>query len=567
MGQEGIMEKTLPTIFRLSDLLEDMRSGCGPPTGLPLLCQCVWEKGKGKKACENALIKVRLLLEKCENELFISCCCHALKVIPFKTNKDDAYLVHTRSIVPDYVHLGEVAKLLEKSVQYVEKQLWEPVPALDETFAQEALRAVEQRAAEDVHPNELSTEQKEILSDQGEKVRLLARVYSNRFPQDHPAFDVVVYNMLKGSKLDKRNYEGCVSTTVAIKVDSDLSIVRIIVKNLGLSSDEHPLPIVGMAFSGYGSPKKCLDNRLLDEFGGILLDKWEKAKWSKNVHLSAHDLRWEADLAIRLNKNPDEKILEDIERAYNMSINMAANTMGEFLLEHLRENPEHLAELLDRVTAPKVDSWEGIESSILWFQVLGDLKYVSFEQPFRFNDDVLRTIFEVVERYSPLTPPLHQLIDDERRYLLRADLCDKGSRYKQAIDTELVFSGLEISDGNQARLTEYLEQYGSASVGGIAEFIKSRRSRGDKKAERSAWENTASFCEREQRYDILKQLYEATLLPGLPKALYYLRTEAVGMLVTGITAGLIPWYWVADKIGQNRARRFASEIPLAKVSR
>ena len=49
MGQEGIMEKTLPTIFRLSDLLEDMRSGCGPPTGLPLLCQCVWEKGKGKK--------------------------------------------------------------------------------------------------------------------------------------------------------------------------------------------------------------------------------------------------------------------------------------------------------------------------------------------------------------------------------------------------------------------------------------------------------------------------------------------------------------------------------------
>ena len=565
MGESENPKNIPPKVFRLSELLLKLKSDGEPWNELPPVCQEVQKTQEGKERCKDALEMIKSLLQESGDKVFASCCCYALKEIIFKISSEDAYLVQTRSLVPDYVHLSDVAGVLGKSVDYVEKELWTPVRPFDGALAKEMVEAVEQHAVKDKKA-QLSPGELRMLSRQGEAVKALGRAYRKRFPQDHPAFDVVVYNMLKGSKLSNRGYKGLVETAVAVKVDEDLCIVRIIMNNLGPPSHEPPLPIIGMAFSGHGSPKECLKNELVGEFGRILLGEWKNAKWTKDIPLSAPDCRWEASVAIRLDNEPDAILLNDIKLAHKVAVNMAANTMGEFLLEALEEDPDHFRELLDRVTGPKVHSTEGAESSILWFQVLGDLKHASFAEPLRFKNDVLEPVFKVPERYSPLTPPVHEPGDNERWPLLRADLCDKGSRYRKAVDIGSIFHGLEISDGDKGRLTEYLDQYGIASVGGIADFIWSRRNRGDSEKEAGVWEATASFCEEKKNYDILKRLYEATLPAGPARALYYLRTEAFGMLVTGITAGRVPWYWVADRMGRNKARGFARQKVLAKGS-
>lgn len=558
MLQKENSKKTSPKVFKLSELLEEIQSNCIPKE-LPLLCQHVLEKEKGKDSCKRTLIMAKSLLGKTSNETFTFCCCNSLKVIPIKISNDDAYLVHTRNIVPDYVHFSEVASLLEKSVEYVEKQLWEPIPHLNETFVEQALVAVEQRASKE----------KVKLQSQGDALKALGRAYEKRFPNDHPAFDVVVYNMLKGCKLEKRNYEGLVKTTVAVKTEKDSCAVRLIIKNLGKQSDEPPLPIVGMALIGVGSPHECLENKLLGELGKVLLDKWQNKKQGDDLLLSSPNGRWDARVAIHVNDDPDDKLLEDIEMAHEVAINMADNTIGAFLLEQLQREPEHFRKLLDRATRPTVYSTDGVGSNILWFQILEDLKRASPAGSLSFKGDVLRAVFDIPGRHSPLTPAVCERSDSERWRLLRTDLRDKGSRYEEAMEADggLIFYFLEISNCHKDEMIRYLERCGSASTSGIAKFIKYRSSRGDKEAERAVWETTANFCEKNNNYDILKKLYEAILAPGLPKVLYYLHTEALGMLVTGITAGRIPWYWVAERVARNKSRGFAKQKMMAKVSR
>lgn len=566
MGQREDVERTSPKLFRLSELLEKVQSAA-PLSDLPLLCQCVQKEGKGKQACIRALTKAKSLLGKSKDESFVFCCCHALKVIPFKISNDDAYLVHTRSVVADYVHLSEVAKLLKESIDYVKNVLWAPISPLDEAFAEETLGAVEQQAVKD----DLSPEQMEMLSNQGKVVKELGRAYGNRFPQDHPAFDVVVYNMLKGSKLDRRGYEGLLKTTVAVKVkrEQDSCIVRLIVKNLNLPDDKPSLPIVGLVFSGAGSPQLCLEKKMLKEFGKILLGKWENKKRGQDLSLSAPDGRWDASVAIHLNKEPDERLLKDIKLAHKVAIHMADNDIGAFLLEILQEEPERFKELLNAVTAPVIYSTESVERDILWFQILGDFLHILESSvsvgSLRLKHSVVESIFEVPERYSPLVPavPVHDLAEEERRRLLCADIHDKGSRYKETVEVKLIPYGLELSDCDYDLMTHYLESYSESKRKSLVDGFALKVGK-NADLDKKIWNSVARFCENKNRYDVLEKLYAKTL-KGLPRIRYYFLTEAFGMLITGITAGIIPWYWVADKVGRKMARKMAENGPMQRT--
>lgn len=567
MCQGGIGRRVPPAVFRLSELLKRVQPDCDPPADLPLLCQRVWEKKKGRRACKRALRKIKSLLKKCRNEPFTSCCCYGLKVIPFKSNEDDAYLVHTRNIVPDYVHLEEVAKLLQQPLEYVERQLWELVPALDETFAEDAMQAIQRRAAQDVHPDEVSTAQKNILIKQGEKVKLLASAYAKRFPQDHPAFDVAIYNMLKGSKLSNRDYEGLVKTVVSVRVDQDFCIVRIIMKNLGPPSDEPPLPIVGMAFSGHGFPKECLENGLVEEFGRILLGKWKNAKWTSDTPLPGPDNKWDAAVSIRLNNEPDERLLEDIELAHKVAIHVAGNTLGAFLLKQLQHEPDQFIELLNAVTGPKMWSTEGARKKTLWSQILEDLLVVSGSkfslESLRSKQDVIERVFKIPGRYSPLTPaiPADDLVDEERRQLLFADLCDKGSRYEEIVEVKLIPYGMELSHCDPNLLAHYLESYSKSYEDSVVDAFAAQAVEKERDCDKKVWDSVGRFCTTKDSYHVLEKVYAATL-KGSAKVIYYLCTEAFGMLVTGLTVGIIPWYWVADKMG----RRITRDAILEKAS-
>jgi hypothetical protein len=581
MGEIENAENVRPKVFKLSELIELLKRvklGCKPSDELPELCQRVQRGKKGARACMRALKMVRSLLAKSEDMFFVLCCCHALKVIPFKISKDDAYLVHTRSLVPDYVHLSEVAEILTESsdegkvysAEYVREFLWAPVRPLNESLAEDAFAAVKGRAIED----KCTEDQMKRLMTQGEKVKVLGRAYGDRFPQDHPTFDVVVYNMLKGSKFDRSSsFEGLLKTTVAVKDIADSCIVRVILKSLNvLTENKPPLPIIGMALATDGPLKACLENDLLDEFSKVLLGKWECKHQGKDLILDGPNDSWDARVAIHLNKKPNRVLRNDIALAHEVAINMADNTIGEFLLKQWQKDKdwEKFRDLLDRAIKPIVYSTNGVGSNIFWFQILGHLRKVLItEDSLCLHENVLKGIFELPGHYSPLTPAVDEPSEAKLWQLLLADFRDKGSRYRNAVqgDSELVLGGLKASGGDKGEMIGYLKNCGIASARGFAKFIRdSRGSICDKATEERVWETLIDFCEKNNEYDVLVKIYEALLAPGVPRALYYLRTEALGMLVAGITAGRISWYRVAKRAARNQARGFAKKRILAKAS-
>ncbi|NLZ06092.1 MAG: hypothetical protein GXY19_13055 [Phycisphaerae bacterium] len=552
MGEAAGSNGSEIRIWRLSKLLAELRNGSACIEGLPCLCQEIHAEQDGRKSCIRALEMLQSLLEKAGDKSLVFCCRSALKVLPFRVGDDDAYLVHTRSVVPDYVHLEEVAALLRKPVDVVLKELWSTVRAFDRAFAQEAIRRVLRQAESDSIPAEML----DRIQEQQGSIESLGEAYGKRFPYDHAAFDVAIYNMLSGRKFFAHGGNGLVKTAVAVRrEDAEDCIVRLVIRSVGPPVGEHPLPIIGMVVGNCIRPNECLQDEVLSGLGDVLMGEWAKKKHADEFPLAGPDETWRAVVTVRSSQGSAPGSLETIRLAHEVALHLAGNTLHAFLLGKLEEEPAEFERLLRFVSAPRVCSTEGPNTSILWFQIIADLLGV-MERSWsggllREKSDVLRDLFELPSRYSPLTPAVSELPAADRASLLMMDLRGRGRCYKKAMEEKLVSYAVELSSCDERVLQDLLRRHTDLAVRAFAHAV--RRS---KDCDFRIWKATKSYCEEEREYGPLEKLYESTLT-GLPKLVHYLCTEALGMLLTGITAGIVPWYWLSEKIGRKAAIKCA----------
>ncbi|MFB0552318.1 MAG: hypothetical protein ACETWQ_03290 [Phycisphaerae bacterium] len=527
---------------------------------LPELCHEIHRSEEGKRTCRKVLEHVKQLLPKVEGMPFVFCCCWALKILVIPTSKEDAYLVFTRSPAPDYKHLRYVAKVLKSDVYDVKRRLWDPVKSLRTEFVQEVV----ERLKEDRWIDS-SFDGKTII------MKALGSAYDQRYPYDVPAFDVVIYNVLEGSALDKESNEGRLRIAASARNGDKAHVVRVIIKTVGSNPEKFEVPIVGLVMQNSDARSDSLGWSLAHNLGDTLLGEWVERK-RHSFTLSGTRI-WNADVGLYLNGDLETRLRQRTERLARVGLDMANNSVRSFLMEELQTRTriwENFKKWLNDFHKATIFPMTGIDGGILWSQILEDLNGALNSMSAEHAGHVLRTMGKVVvddilgipEQYSPLVPAIKRPTDEERVNLLRRDLLGNGSKYKIMLDGKFVAQTLEESEFNKDLLAYYVRSYPDATAEALLHATGSRHINLDEDPGKNAWYRFFEFCEKEGKKDIIERT-EASLYKTSESAkrqrVLNMYAELAGVFWKSLTFGATLGYSVIGDIRRRAYRRYRTK--------
>ncbi|MBN2593763.1 MAG: hypothetical protein JXA81_09670 [Sedimentisphaerales bacterium] len=550
IGQPTTIE-SVPMTDKMSEC-----SDVGCCSGRFQLCREVLATKEGKANCEQALKHVKLLVENCDGTPFVFCCCWALKTLVVPTDDGDAYLCAARSPVPDYKHLAYVADLLQKRVEYVKANLWDPVKPFGLDFVEDVIWELGRK--EEFAESESFNKKQDVM-------RTLGFAYENRFPLDVPAFDVVIYNVLEDSKLENNGFNGILRIDVATSISEGVCIARVVIKTIGKDLPKFSMPIIGLAFRDvYQSPRDCLNSGLLRRLGDVVLKSLpDYPQRCQPFALNGHKT-WDADVSIYLNSRLTTLLHEDSKRASKVGLDIGNNTVNLSLLKNFREQTEgikFLRDSLERYARPKVLSMVNEEHLILWSLIVRDFQSALNSIPPQSEHMALwgawhaaKKIMDFPQRFSPLVPAVVELREEDRIDLLVEDFWEGGSRYKNAIADGFIGRTLTDSKWNEDLLAYYLRSYPTETAEAIVKSVKKEDREHGGPLARQAMNSFFRYCE--QKHSSLVEYVEERLYrmtaSNIRQIIEDAYAEIAGVFWKSISFGTILGYPIISNIRKRR---------------
>jgi len=534
--------------LRLSELKVCLKSKKVCPD-LPPLCQRV-HKQQGCGMCLGALELIQSLLPLARDRVLVVCCCNVLKIVVVHVSDKDAWLMVTRNVLPDYVHLSETADRLKISVDEFVADLWEPIKPFNEGLAQRFVTKISEYYKKN-KSGELASEAK-VVESKLQQIVLLGSIYNARYPIDRPSVDVAAYNVIKAFAL-RLQVEGLVSIPLATRIDANTCIVRLITKLIGGSAKAFPIPILGFSLPATGSAVEAISSSVVKLLSQSITDQ---AGLPERLHEPLMNEDKSAALLNFYSDQPlDAKTKADLVRYSEIAVRIAVNRLGHLCVQKLKPRPIHveLVDILDTSWAARVDSEAGPGTLTFCRQVIQDVltlvKSDFWNEAYLAQTGFFEKIFALLDSYSPVTPAAN--VDTQvRQRMLKEDLFNGSSNYVDCVEKSLMSHTLRKSRFSDDWLMACWNRFHESCGDPMFDALVSE----EKATGYNYLEKLPSILSRSKGrvpprlYGLLSGLwdraclwqYEASL-KGFRKKLYDFKTDYLGAIVGGLTFGIVPW--------------------------